>query len=299
MSEQAKGNFESVVQYFDTNLGSIQKDLTFLLGFYVSNIVRRWWTQYQLLPWPDTIVLLSHGLVNFQAEKSVEFCRTVMRYGMLSYILCIRRLSKALRALFPDNESLIKAKIATKKELNILEKQGDLGRVWWMPLSWSMMMIRNSKENKFIPSDQKILIDSIAKFQTGLEKVDAHDHIMMPPLYRQVVKFAVWAYFLLSLIGSQQLDGTKDLYTGIPIFLILKFIFFAGWFEVAEAIENPFGNDEDDFQICELVSRHIWAIGKNISLYEGPPSPDSEDEDKEDLPSTHIVTLNFDVKKSD
>lgn len=142
MSEQAKGNFESVVQYFDTNLGSIQKDLTFLLGFYVSNIVRRWWTQYQLLPWPDTIVLLSHGLVNFQAEKSVEFCRTVMRYGMLSYILCIRRLSKALRALFPDNESLIKAKIATKKELNILEKQGDLGRVWWMPLSWSMMMIR-------------------------------------------------------------------------------------------------------------------------------------------------------------
>lgn len=68
---------------------------------------------------------------------------------------------------------------------------------------------------------------------------------------------------------------------------------------MAEAIENPFGNDEDDFQICELVSRHIWAIGKNISLYEGPPSPDSEDEDKEDLPSTHIVTLNFDVKKSD
>ena len=30
------------------------------------------------------------------------------------------------------------------------------------------------------------VIDSIAKFQTGLEKVDAHDHIMMPPLYRQV-----------------------------------------------------------------------------------------------------------------
>ena len=142
MSEGSKREFESVVQYFDTNLGSIQKDLTFLLGFYVSNIVRRWWTQYQLLPWPDTIVLLSHGLVNFQAEKSVEFCQTVMRYGMLSYILCIRRLSKALRALFPDNETLIKAKVATKKELNILEKQGDLGRVWWMPLSWSMMMIR-------------------------------------------------------------------------------------------------------------------------------------------------------------
>ena len=50
----------------------------------------------------------------------------------------------------------------------------------------NIQLIFSSKENKFIPSDQKILIDSIAKFQTGLEKVDAHDHIMMPPLYRQV-----------------------------------------------------------------------------------------------------------------
>jgi hypothetical protein len=64
------------------------------LGFYVSQIVRRWWDQYKLLPWPDTLVLLSHGLVNYEAEKSVEFFRTIMRYTMLSYILCLRRLSK-------------------------------------------------------------------------------------------------------------------------------------------------------------------------------------------------------------
>merc|ERR1719268_767861 len=108
---------------------------------------------------------------------------------MLSYILCLRRLSKvivllfdkcfedhfqALRKMFPSNQSLVDAKVATKKELNLLEGQGDLGRVWWIPLSWSMTMIRNSKEDKFIPSDQKIMIDNIAKFQTSLEKVDDH-----------------------------------------------------------------------------------------------------------------------------
>ena len=71
-------------------------------------------------------------------------------------------------------------------------------------------------------------------------------------------------------------------------FQILKFIFFFGWLEVAEAIENPFGrfsnpkkkvfthilslgNDADDFHICQLVSRHLWAIGKNLDLYDGPP----------------------------
>ena len=48
--------------------------------------------------------------------------------------------------MFPDNESLIKAKVATKGELNILESNAglkrDLGRVWWIPLSWCMTMIK-------------------------------------------------------------------------------------------------------------------------------------------------------------
>ena len=58
----------------------------------------------------------------------------------------MRRLSKALQGMFPDNDSLIKAKVATKKELNLLESKvdlkRDLGRVWWIPLSWSMTMIK-------------------------------------------------------------------------------------------------------------------------------------------------------------
>jgi len=54
----------------------------------------------------------------------------------------IRRLSKALRVMFPNNRSLIQANVATKKELKLIESKGDLGRVWWIPLSWSMTMIK-------------------------------------------------------------------------------------------------------------------------------------------------------------
>ena len=58
----------------------------------------------------------------------------------------MRRLSKALQQMFPDNEALIKAKVATENELTILESnvglRGDLGSVWWIPLSWSMTMIK-------------------------------------------------------------------------------------------------------------------------------------------------------------
>jgi len=288
LEDDDRKEFDRVIYYFDKNLSSMGKEMTFLLGFYVSNIVKRWWDQYKTLPWPDTLVAISHALVDFKADNSMDFCQTVLRYCMLSYILCIRRLSKALRVMFPDNRSLIMAKVATRKELKLMEKQGDLGRVWWIPISWSMSMIKSSKENKYVPSEQKILIDQIGKFQSRLEGVDTFDHVIMPPLYKQVVRFAVWIYFTLSLIGSQAqkcepyCNDKSEPYTFIPIFLVLKFIFFFGWLEVAEAIENPFGNDADDFHICQLVSRHLWAIGRNLALHDGPPLPDENEEDDDE-----------------
>merc|ERR1712018_22246 len=82
--------------------------------------------------------------------------------------------------------------------------------------------------------------------------------------------------------------GPQEPYTFIPIFLILRFIFYVGWLEVAEAIENPFGNDEDDFHICQLVSRHLWAIGRNLALHDGPPVPDNNGEDNDDEDNEEI-----------
>lgn len=47
--------FEKVRQYFGAQSESIP--MSFVLGFYVSLVVKRWWEQYKLLPWPDTLAL--------------------------------------------------------------------------------------------------------------------------------------------------------------------------------------------------------------------------------------------------
>ena len=51
--------FESLRLYCSLNLSNVP--LTFMLGFYVSLIVKRWWTQYNLLPWPDSFSILMTG----------------------------------------------------------------------------------------------------------------------------------------------------------------------------------------------------------------------------------------------
>ena len=138
----ARETLDKLIDYFRKNLAGMGKEMTFLLGFYVSNIVKRWWDTYKTLPWPDSLAAISHALVDYKNERSMEFCQTILRYCMLSYILCIRRLSKALKQMFPNDKSLIKAKVATRKELLLIEKQGELGRVWWIPISWCMTMIK-------------------------------------------------------------------------------------------------------------------------------------------------------------
>ena len=68
-----------------------------------------------------------------------------------------------------------------------------------------------------IESEQKILVGGILKFHGQLERVDGYDHIIFPPVYNQVgdgdgdgkmdtaqvVTFAIYAYFSLSLISEQ------------------------------------------------------------------------------------------------
>ncbi|CAG9781682.1 unnamed protein product [Diatraea saccharalis] len=61
LSEEHQRIFEKVRQYFGAQSESIP--MSFVLGFYVSLVVKRWWEQYKLLPWPDTLALfISAGI---------------------------------------------------------------------------------------------------------------------------------------------------------------------------------------------------------------------------------------------
>ena len=73
---------------------------------------------------------------------------------------------------------------------------------------------------------------------------------------------AVYTFFVSSLMGRQFLDTSKgfeghevDLY--VPIFTFLQFFFYMGWLKVAEVLINPFGEDDDDFEMNWLIDRNL------------------------------------------
>ena len=102
--------------------------LTFLLGFYVSMVVKRWWEQYVKLPWPDEVAtMLKAGVTEKTAEEeseeggeNVKIRRTVIRYLMLSYVLCLRRISSKVRSKYPDMDSLLASRLIRVDEVTYL-----------------------------------------------------------------------------------------------------------------------------------------------------------------------------------
>jgi hypothetical protein len=75
---------------------------------------------------------------------------------------------------------------------------------------------------------------------------------------------AVYTFFLTSLLSNQYINteespkSTNSLKLDyIPILITLQFIFYMGWLKVAETMINPFGSDDDDFEVNYLIDRNL------------------------------------------
>ena len=258
--------------------------ITFLLGFYVSLVVKRWWEQYCKLPWPDTIAFYLKGLVvGASGEKRVEarmVRRTVIRYCILAYILCIRQLSVRLKKRFPTMDELVKTGIVRHDEVSRIgdeECTNVFLSNWWMPLKWAIEILNKAKDGGLVPNAPGFshMLGKLSVFRSSLSEVATYVYLPVPLVYTQVVHLAVYVYFAVSLIGEQWIiwrkpgDEEVDLY--YPIFMTVRFLFIFGWLRVAETLYNPFGEDDEDFELNELLNRHFQVSMSIVDEHEDPP----------------------------
>ena len=118
-NEYLRQNFELLCIYARRFSGLIP--ISFLTGFYVTQVVSRWWSEFLTLPWPDKIAfkLVSYipgkVLINFlftiyectklsyspQDLFRKNLRRTVIRYVNLSTVLVYRLVSLRVQQRFP------------------------------------------------------------------------------------------------------------------------------------------------------------------------------------------------------
>jgi hypothetical protein len=95
--------------------------------------------------------------------------------------------------------------------------------------------------------------------------------------YHKVERFTAQA---INMVGHD--DNTPDLY--IPIFTVLQFIFYFGWLHVAEVLINPFGEDDEDFDLNYIIDRNVQI--SYIEVEGGEEDEELEDPYEGGLPTS-------------
>lgn len=79
----------------------------------------------------------------------------------------------------------------------------------------------------------------------------------------KVVKLAVYSFFATWLVGRQcvELSGeTCYVDRVLPASTVLEFLFYFALLRLAEQTVNPFGVDDQDFDLNFLIGRHVKVI---------------------------------------
>jgi predicted membrane chloride channel (bestrophin family) len=263
-SENQRTVFEKLTIYCEAFTNLIP--LSFVLGFYVSIVVGRWWQQYLAIPWPDKISMLIAAYVHGSDERGKIIRRTLARYLNLLSVLTFQAVSTSVKKRFPTLDHVQEAGLMTKEERRVYDEIHVTHGKWWVPAQWFSALAARARKEGRIKDDilLQALLDEMHIFRGNCGMLFSYDWVSIPLVYTQVVTLAIYTYFLATVMGRQYLDPEKgypghevDLY--IPIFTILQFFFYMGWLKVAEQLINPFGEDDDDFELN-------WCLDRNLQV---------------------------------
>ncbi|XP_058119466.1 bestrophin-4-like [Anopheles ziemanni] len=267
LSQEQMQIFEEIVKYCATYSNLIP--LSFVLGFYVTIVMTRWWNQYTSIPWPDPIAVFVSANIHGQDERGRVMRRTIMRYVCLCLTMVLTNISPRVKKRFPTIEHLVEAGLLNDNEHKImshLNQKFPRHSKHWLPIVWAASIVTRARKEGRCRDDfaSKTIIDELNKFRGQCGLLISYDTISVPLVYTQVVTLAVYSYFLTSVMGQQWVH-TKELGEGVvnkidqyfPIFTTLQFFFYMGWLKVAESLINPFGEDDDDFEVNWMVDRNL------------------------------------------
>ncbi|XP_002715726.4 bestrophin-4 isoform X2 [Oryctolagus cuniculus] len=307
LTQEQRQVYAQVARYCNRSADLIP--LSFVLGFYVTLVVNRWWSQYTSIPLPDQLMCVISASVHGMDQRGRLLRRTLIRYANLASVLVLRSVSTRVLKRFPTMEHVVDAGFMSQEERKKFESLKSDFNKYWVPCVWFTNLAAQARKDGRIRDDIALclLLEELNKYRAKCSMLFHYDWISIPLVYTQVVTIAVYSFFGLSLVGRQFLEpetgaakpqepgqqaaptlGDPDMY--VPLTTLLQFFFYAGWLKVAEQIINPFGEDDDDFETNQLIDRNLQVSLLSVDdMYQNLPPAEKDpywDEDQPQPPYT-------------
>ena len=223
----SRGNLcdKAHLQHWITMERDFTKILTFFIGFFVSLSVKNFFDQVRLVPHLDQILIQMNNFLWVDPNKMIDdvhikhdmtakqFRNTIVRYFLLSWTLCLSRMSVRLNEEFADELVLNKKRLMLKREFDILNcgTEGDSWREKWStPLAWIAKMVNdaNTNNNNNIDKSTTKILDikdaigkTIGSFCQDLQKLNSYNYYRIPaPLY-QILQVSMHFFLIISSLS--------------------------------------------------------------------------------------------------
>ncbi|XP_032790943.1 bestrophin-2 [Daphnia magna] len=300
LDEDQKRAFHESQTFFDNYTKLIS--LPFLLGFYVTIVAGRWWQQYMTIPWPDKLMLTLQMYVPGKDERSRIIRRVLLRRALLMLTLLLRSISRAVRRRFPTLQDLVKNGIMTQTEKQCYESISPVVNLFWVPSTWFASTLNEAVRDGILadPAGNKLIMEEFLEFRANCGALWSYNWVSIPMVYTQVCTLATYSYFIACLMARQYTGpssavGAIDIY--FPIGTVLELVFYVGLLKVAEQMKNPFGDDDEDFDLNFLLTRHLKTVHLGLDYLNDlvPPLKDDQPANNKDtrqqvrVPNTQIT----------
>lgn len=253
------------------------KVITFLVGFFVSTNIRRWWDQIKYMPGPVNIgIQLENLMDNIEHEEALDLKKKIMRYLHASWALVMTQRGGEIRKEFRHDDSYVTKGLLTEEEDQYLKAQieecdDSIQTLWFAPINWAMILLKKChRQKKF--KDPKDILKDFLKFRYCLGYLLEHKEFKIPIIFSAAVWLAVTGWIGITLIGAQNYDHWTDhptepkssiIFFSIPGHELFIILLILSWLQAADKLSNPFGRDKGyDVNLAEELDVSLWMNSK-------------------------------------
>jgi hypothetical protein len=236
-------HYDDITRPWSVKEHRLTRVLTFLIGFYVSFVVRNWWRQVENFPTLDKALLgmgcfiwvdsdIKEDEITVTVGKKtitlMQFKKDIIRYFLLSWAMCFCRISRRLKHNLPDSKAFLKKDLLKKAELKQLNSNTNDGWLekWATPLLWISKMSCNVSKNvawakhvtdlngkdieakdlKFVKiKEPKEIGIALFKYKDDLQRLNNQYYFRLPSFMRHAILIALYFYILLGAFAGQAL----------------------------------------------------------------------------------------------
>uniref|UniRef100_A0A8L8KX68 Bestrophin homolog n=1 Tax=Heligmosomoides polygyrus TaxID=6339 RepID=A0A8L8KX68_HELPZ len=258
--------------------------LSLLLGFTAQTTMKRWMDIYWLLVWPENAAIMFNSFFYENAlppDKARVVRHSVYRYLLLTYILLLRDVSIPVRKQFPTYNHLIEGKLLTEEELDVMEHANiaENSCRYWQPMLWTILVLKKYYRSPLSMSAAQRsamdevhfgnLVEELSRMRGKLGDILSYDWVPIPLASTQTITFAVYCYLVINGILQHYplclytSDWSVMAWATRFAFSLLLNTFYLGWLKCSQVMVNPFGLDDDDFEVRRSGTSVALLIFKN------------------------------------